>query len=86
MAQRVRIPYRGRHVLRLPHNSPSWQHFTQGFLLCSRPTIAQNREKVKRFFLFFRKIFPYFYLGMVMVSTIWLSVSRRSETAGIPLS
>ena len=25
-------------------------------------------------------------LGMVMVSTIWLSVSRRSDTAGIPES
>ena len=26
-----------------------------------------------------------FSLGMVMVSTIWLSVSRRSDTAGMPL-
>ena len=24
------------------------------------------------------------YLGIVIVSTIWLSVSRRSDTAGIP--
>jgi len=24
------------------------------------------------------------YLGIVMVSTIWLSVSRRSDMAGIP--
>ena len=30
MAQRVRIPHRGRKVLRLPHNSPFWQHFTRG--------------------------------------------------------
>ena len=26
------------------------------------------------------------YLGIVMVSTIWLSVSRRSDTAGMPES
>ena len=25
-----------------------------------------------------------FYFGMVMVRTIWLSVSRRSEMAGMP--
>lgn len=38
MAQRVRKSYRGlKTVLRLPHNSPFWQHFTQGFLLCSPP-------------------------------------------------
>ena len=30
MAQRVRIPHRGRKALRLPHNSPFWQHFTRG--------------------------------------------------------
>ena len=31
------------------------------------------------------EIHPYA-LGMVMVSTIWLSVSRRSDTAGMPES
>ena len=29
---------------------------------------------------------PKAYFGMVMVTTIWLSVSRRSETAGMPES
>ena len=35
MTQRVRIPHRGYKILRLPLNSPFWQHFTQGVLLCS---------------------------------------------------
>ena len=32
--QRVRISYRD-NVLRLPDNSPFWQHFTQEALLCT---------------------------------------------------
>ena len=50
MAQRVRKPYRGLLVLRLPHNSPFWQHFTQGSLLCSPSTIHHLSENVKSFF------------------------------------
>ncbi len=46
MAQRVRIPHRGRDVLRLPDNSPLWQHFTRGILLCSLLTIHAQEEKV----------------------------------------
>ena len=49
MAQRVRIPHRGRKVLRLPHNSPFWQHFTQGFLLCSLSIIHEKGRIVNRF-------------------------------------
>jgi len=42
-----------------------------------------NRLFVKYFFSQHKDIFEN-YLGMVMVSTIWLSVSRFSEMAGIP--
>lgn len=34
MVQRVRISHRGSKILRLPYNSPFWQHFTRDVLLC----------------------------------------------------
>ena len=36
-------------VLRLSHNSPFWQHFTQGLLLCSEDTIHHWKKKVNTF-------------------------------------
>lgn len=35
-------------VLRLPDNSPFWQHFTRGLLLCFVPIIQYVMEKVNR--------------------------------------
>jgi len=32
-------------VLRLPYNSPLWQHFTRGLLLCSRTSYTKKGEK-----------------------------------------
>ena len=45
MAQRVRISYRGQKALRLPYNSPFWQHFTQDFLLCSLSLYTTAKKK-----------------------------------------
>lgn len=33
------------NVLRLPYNSPLWQHFTRGFLLCSDVSYTNFSEK-----------------------------------------
>lgn len=43
--------------LRLPYNSPFWQHFTQGVLLCLTTSIHDCFPKVKRLFLFFPQFF-----------------------------
>ena len=32
-------------VLRLPYNSPLWQHFTRGFLLCSQLSYNTKAKK-----------------------------------------
>lgn len=46
--------------LRLPNNSPFWQHFTQGIYSVAT-IISENVENVKTFFHFFRKNISIFY-------------------------
>ncbi len=45
----------GDRVLRLPDNSPFWQHFTRGLLLCSSPIIHERPKLVNPFFPIFEK-------------------------------
>ena len=85
MAQRVRNPHR-RHSPSSARQLPILAALHAGFPTLFETHYTASWGESKEDFPIFRKNFPYFYLGMVMVSTIWLSVSRRSEMAGIPLS
>lgn len=77
MAQRVRTPHRGRNVLRLPDNSPLWQHFTRGILLCSPITIHEQEEKVNRNFQKKEEII--FYLQKNVARRRWDCPGARSN-------